>query len=103
MNVAARVLRRLIGSDALGATDDVGRNFMVCYVCKAVVPAWRLVVERVQASQGIGCPCGSPYVRQAIIPAYRAAWWYFVRGLLVRRVIQRQSAWDPRVPIRRKL
>jgi hypothetical protein len=33
------------------------------------------------------------------IPSWQAAWWFFVRGWLVRKVILRARLWDPRMPV----
>lgn len=82
----------------VGTTDDVGRIFMRCHDCKRVVPAWRLLRKTLMGQ--VGCTCGSPYVVPREIPNWQAAWWYFVRGILVRKWLMRRDDFDPRVPWR---
>lgn len=87
-------------SRTLGASERAGRNFMVCNQCGRVVPAWRLLMTRRPPGAVIGCGCGSPYVKPAIIRAWRSVWWYFAVGLFWRRLVCRRENWDPRLPMR---
>lgn len=84
----------------LWATADVGRVFMVCYSCRRVVPAWRLIISKPRPNQRRGCVCGSGDVKSETIPEWRAGYWLLVRGFLIRRLIGRNAEWDPRLPLR---
>ena len=79
----------------------VGRIFVRCHDCKRVVPAWRLL--KTKPSDGAtGCDCGSMHVAPFVAPFLTAAWWLFVRGILIRKWMLRLSDnWDPRIPHRR--
>lgn len=96
MNVWSRIVRFVTDEHVLFAPDGAGRTFVVCYHCRRVVPAWRLVSS--QPTQ-MGCRCGSGHVRPAVISTAQAYWWVFVRGLLLRRVLGHRE-WDPRLPVR---
>lgn len=84
----------------VGMTPGVGRNFLRCHDCRRVVPAWRLVREKLPKGERIGCTCGSTLVRGTFLGDWHAAWWVLVVGVLWRRTILRQSDWDPRIPTR---
>jgi len=101
MNILAHVRAALRGEHVLGASPDVGRVFMVCYECRRVVPAWRLVMSEAKPGTPIGCRCGSAHVKTATINALASGWWFFVRGLAWRKLVRRLKEWDPRVPVRK--
>lgn len=88
----------LRGEHALGARPDVRRVFVCCKTCQRVVPIWRLIVKKIQPGQRLGCKCGKQEVETQRISEWRAAWWFLVRGLLVRYLILRRPDWDPRLP-----
>jgi hypothetical protein len=84
----------------IGTTPDVGRLFVRCHDCSAVVPAWDLVKTKIGGRTG--CRCGSVHVRPKELGFVTAAWWLFVRGFLIRRALWRRDDWDPRIPWRQR-
>lgn len=102
MDFGARLdrLKKVLRDEVvIGTEENVGRLFMRCRDCQRVVPAWNLL--KVRPGGITGCPCGSQYVVPRTIPTWLAVWWYFVRGLLIRKWILRRDNYDPRVPWRR--
>ncbi len=85
------------GKVAIGASAEVGRNFLVCKECRRVVAQWHLLMERGERERP-GCRCGSMYVRPAYIPQWRAALW-LIYGLVWRKWIRRKRLWDARLPV----
>lgn len=99
MKLWSHLLGWVRGSHTLGASPGADRSFLVCYYCRRVVPAWRVLSTVKKAPREVGCRCGSEYVRPAVIPSLTAAWWLFVRGIFVRLVVLRRADWDPRIPV----
>jgi hypothetical protein len=100
MTIAARALAILRGKYTIGASARVGRNFIICDLCRRVVPAWQLVIAKPKRGQVIGCRCGSVKVRPAIVPWWVSSWWFFVVGLFWRRLVCWRREWDPRLAMR---
>ncbi len=83
----------------IGCADGMSRLFVRCFKCRAVVPAWNIFGHPKERDR-TGCKCGSQHVVPSSIGFWRGAWFYFVRGLLIRRLILRKSNCDPRIPKR---
>lgn len=81
------------------ASNEVGRIFVRCYDCRRVVPAWNLLKQKGDGGRS-GCKCGSNQVKPRNIGKPLGYWWYFVRGILIRKLILRKSNYDPRIPYR---
>lgn len=90
----------LSGRRVLFSAPGVGRQFMLCHSCHRVVPMWKLSGRRKSRRQRFGCKCGAQDVVSRTVNGVIAAWWVFVRGLLIRRLICQREDWDPRCPIR---
>ena len=80
------------------APGEPGRLFLRCHECKSIVPAWQ--VMKLSKDGLTGCKCGCSYVRPANVPNVLAAWWVLVRGIVIRKWIQKKHDWDPRIPHR---
>jgi hypothetical protein len=82
---------------ALGATTELLRVFLVCTVCKRVVPYYRLVGRAPRQERT--CKCGNSTVQMGS-PGYLAGAAWVIGTLTWRKWIRRLGdAWDPRVPI----
>ena len=90
-----------VGERVAGATQHVGRIFLTCKECRRVVPRWRVIRAKVGRGK-IGCKCGCLYSQPRNIPEWQAAWWYLIRGRLVRGLILRRDDWEPRIPWRQQ-
>lgn len=77
------------------------KAFAVCVQCRRVYPHWLACMTGAEAKKRgyIGCQCGCVKIQPAIIPAWQSAWWFVVRGWLVRKVVRRAPRWDPRMPV----
>lgn len=89
----------------LDATPDLPRYFCVCHSCGALWPHWWSNVTsdelKGEKRRNLGCrKCGTFKMHPAIIPAWKSVWWFYFRGKLVRKVIQKKRLWDPRMPVR---
>lgn len=80
-------------------SNEVGRIFVRCKECRRVVPSWNLMRLKGDTDR-VGCKCGSLEVKPRNIGKPLGMWWYFVRGLLVRKLILRKGNYDPRIPHR---
>jgi hypothetical protein len=98
--ILARVRTWMGPQHVLWTTPDVRRYFLVCKDCRRTVPVWHYLSSKVQKGHRIGCKCGGQMVTPRQVPTLSAAYWLFVRGFLVRRLIQRKTDWDPRIPYR---
>ncbi len=78
---------------------DIGRMFATCLSCKRVMPHYHAVFT-VGERKRIGCVCGGTRFSPANIPLWQQVYWLFLRGWLIRKVLQRKVRWDPRLPIR---
>lgn len=95
-------VRGLLAPGHLLGNDDptVGRIFMACQMCGRVRPIYR-IADRTEV-ECWGCHGGA--IRPIRLSPLRAAWWYFIKGIVWRKWMRRkreQRFWDPRMPVRR--
>jgi hypothetical protein len=79
-------------------TPDVARVFIACDRCHRVKPHYAVYGKK--ASRSNLCKCGNNQYRPVHLPEWQAALWVLVVGWFWRKVLRRESEWDPRMPIR---
>ena len=83
---------------------ELHKSFARCHGCGAIWPHWWSNVTAEEFKTGkprpIGCQkCGNSRLFPCLIPAWKSVWWFFVRGMLIRKVILKKRLWDPRIPV----
>lgn len=86
----------------IGVTAHVNLlAFACCLMCHRVIPHWEFSMLAAEARKRgyIGCKCGCLRLAPTIIPSYKAMWFYWVRGVVIRKWLLRSRLWDPRMPV----
>ena len=85
----------------IGCPATQVRAFATCHTCGRVFPHWHatMTAKEAKARGFVGCACGSMKIQPGLIPAWQSAWWFIVRGWLIRKVLLRKRTWVPRLPI----